>query len=322
MREENKFSVYIDTSSDKEQSNPSKFKVKLNNWFLRNNIKNSDNSKKDWYVSVKSLAMLNSFSNITYDINDSVVIYEQLNSAASPPDTLSYPYGIHTDYTIHTIRLDEGNPNVVDLQRQINDKLIGVGLSDIVFAYSKYDSKFKVSIKSSSTKTVYIWFLNSNELFGFKKDNLYQLRPVALGAQSIFHVSSSNVNLHSDRLIRFEIAGNSDFRLKNTNYCNVLYGSFQDCNIFHLQAVNVLPYDLIYYTRNTDEMIPIELHKNSITDFQINVANQDGDNIEGLADWIMVLEFTQVKTWNYDVKIYNVLKELYLWIAMFFRNKI
>jgi len=315
MREENKFSVYIDTSSDKEQTNPSKFKVKLNNWFLRNNIKNSDNSKKDWYVSVKSLAMLNSFSNITRGINDSVIIYEQKTVGAPSPDT---DPNASANYTQYLITLDEGNPNVIDLQRQINNKLTAEGLPDIQFVYSRYNSRFTINIKNSSTKTVYIWFPNSYKLFGFDKDLLYLLSPSIQNNVE----SSTNVNLHSDRLIRFEIAGNSDFRLKNTNYCNVLYGSFQDCNIFHLQAVNVLPYDLIYYTRNTDEMIPIELHKNSITDFQINVANQDGDNIEGLADWIMVLEFTQVKTWNYDVKIYNVLKELYLWIAMFFRNKI
>jgi hypothetical protein len=52
------------------------------------------------------------------------------------------------------------------------------------------------------------------------------------------------------------------------------------------------------------------------------VINQDGDDIEGLAHWIMVLEFTQVKTWNYDMKIFTVVKEIYMWIAMFFKNKI
>ena len=320
MREENKYTVYIDTFSDPNQ-NPSKFKVKLNNWFLRNNIKNSDNSKKDWYVSVKSLAMLNSFSNITRDINDSVIIYT-LNAQSFSSFVPQYLSSIvsNTDYTKNDIRLDEGNPNVTLLQQQINTKLIALGLGDIKFTYSSYDSKFKISINANSIKLCYIHFPNSHDLFGFQKEQLYYLRSNIYVNNTI--IGYKNVNLHSDRLIRFEIAGNSDFRLKNMNYSNVLYGSFQDCNIFHLQPVNVLPYDLIYYTRNTDELIPIELHKNSITDFQINVANQDGDNIEGLADWIMVLEFTQVKTWNYDVKIYNVLKELYLWIAMFFRNKI
>jgi hypothetical protein len=155
-------------------------------------------------------------------------------------------------------------------------------------------------------------------LYGFDHNKYYRL----VGGVDNSITSETNVNLLCDRLLKFELAVNSDFRIKNMNYSNIQFNWFQDCNIFHLQSVNVDPYRLIYYTRNTDELIPIELHKNSITDFQINVSNQDGTNIEGLAHWIMVLEFTQVKTWNYDVKIYNVLKELYLWIAMFFRNKI
>jgi hypothetical protein len=62
--------------------------------------------------------------------------------------------------------------------------------------------------------------------------------------------------------------------------------------------------------------------KFSYSSYNSKFTNQDNNDIEGLAHWIMVLEFTQVKTWNYDIKIYNVIKEMYLWIAMFFKNKI
>jgi hypothetical protein len=315
MREENKYTVFIDTSSDKTQ-NPSKFKIKLNNWFMRNNIKNSDSSKKDWYISVKSLAILNSFSNVSRGINDSIDIYEQITPGATAPNVNA---NVMAHYKLYSIVLDEGNPNVASLQKQINDKLTAEGLVDIKFSYSSYNSKFTVSINNANTKVFYIHFKNSFELFGFEKDVYYLL---FLGGNNESAVSYTNVNLLSDRLIKFELAPNSDFRIKNTHYSNITYGWFQDCNIFHLQPVNVDPYRLIYYTRSTNELLPIELHKNSITDFQINVINQDSDDIEGLAHWIMVLEFTQVKTWNYDIKIYNVIKEMYLWIAMFFRNKI
>jgi hypothetical protein len=226
---------------------------------------------------------------------------------------------VSAHYKLYSIVLDEGNPNVASLQKQINDKLTAVVLGDIKFVYSSYNSKFTVSLNNANTKLYYIHFKNSHELFGFEKDEFYLL---VLGGNNESAVSYTNVNLLSDRLIKFELAPNSDFRIKNTHYSNITYGWFQDCNIFHLQPVNVDPYRLIYYTRSTNELLPIELHKNSITDFQINVFNQDGNEIEGLSHWIMVLEFTQVKTWNYDVKIYNVVKEMYLWIAMFFRNKI
>ena len=316
MKEENKYLVYIDTFSDTTQ-NPSKFKIKLNNWFMRNNIKNSDISKKEWFMSVKSLAMLNSFNNITKDINDTIIVYKAKSLAnITPPNELTGLQKL-TFYDIYELKLEEGNPNVSSLENATNALLIANNLGFRI-KYIPYSSKFQITIQAGDPHLYYIHFYNSAVLFGFDVNKYYQL---VGGVQDSFR-SETNVNLLSDRLLKFELASNSDFRIKHMNYTNINFNWFQDCNIFHLQPVNVDPYRLIYYTRSTCELIPIELHKNSITDFQINVINQDGDNIEGLAHWIMVLEFTQVKTWNYDMKIYNVVKEIYLWIAMFFRNKI
>ena len=91
--------------------------------------------------------------------------------------------------------------------------------------------------------------------------------------------------------------------------------------MFHLQTVNVNPYDLIYYERSSDNLIPIELYKNNISDFQITVQNNDNQDIEGLSHYIMVLEFTQVKTWDYNHKIYKLLRELHMWIAITISNR-
>ncbi len=316
MKEENKYLVYIDTFSDKAQ-NPSKFKIKLNNWFMRNNIKNSDISKKEWFMSVKSLAMLNSFNNITKNINDTIIVYKaKLPQNNTPPNLLTSLEQL-TMYDIYELKLDEGNPNVTSLETAINALLITNNLG-FRFKYLPYSSKFEITIQQANPHFYYIHFYNTSVLFGFDANTYYPL----FGGLYDKVKSETNVNLLSDRLLKFELASNSDFRIKNMNYTNINFNWFQDCNIFHLQPVNVDPYRLIYYTRSTNELMPIELHKNSITDFQINVINQDGDGIEGLAHWIMVLEFTQVKTWNYDMKIFNIVKEIYLWIAMFFRNKI
>jgi len=86
--------------------------------------------------------------------------------------------------------------------------------------------------------------------------------------------------------------------------------------------VNALPYDIISYERASKNYIPIELYKNSIREFQINATNNDNGEIEGLADYIMVLEFIQKKTFNYEYKIYKIIKELYLWVAMSLINRI
>jgi hypothetical protein len=98
-------------------------------------------------------------------------------------------------------------------------------------------------------------------------------------------------------------------------------GIFSECRMFHLQPVTCLPYDLIYYERSTDNLIPIELYKNNITDFEIVVRNNDNEPVEGLADYIMVLDFINVKTYDYNYKIYRILRELYLWVTMTISKK-
>ena len=59
------------------------------------------------------------------------------------------------------------------------------------------------------------------------------------------------------------------------NYCNHLSGLFSSCDMFHLQPVNVNPYDLIYYQRTTNDLIPIELYKNNISYFELQVRNNE-----------------------------------------------
>ena len=56
--------IFIDTKLDVSQ-NPSNFNVRLNNWFVRDNILNSDSAtKSEWFISIKTFSMFNSFSNI------------------------------------------------------------------------------------------------------------------------------------------------------------------------------------------------------------------------------------------------------------------
>lgn len=311
MKEIKTHTIFIDTKLDKNQ-NPSKFNVKLHNWFLRNNIKNNDGAKNNWYMSVKSLAMFNSFSNITKDINDKILLYVAKDD--TKPELV---LGVNNnDYDVFQYLIREGNPNVIDIQQDLNTFLVTY---EIECVYNGYDSKYIFRNISSSTdkKKKYLKFVNSYDLMGFKEDKLYYLNNDTIKNFK----SETNVNMMADRLLKFSIAGNSDFCIKNMNYCNHLSGIFSDCNMFHLQTVNVNAYDLIYYERSSDNLIPIELYKNNINDFQIIVQNNDNQDIEGLSHYIMVLEFTQVKTWDYNYKIYKLLRELYMWIAITISNR-
>lgn len=314
MKYKKTHSIFIDTKIDKTQ-NASNFKVKLNNCFLRNNITNNDNSKSEWFISLKTLAMLNSFSNISAGINDSVILY--VAKDLTKPDLV---VGTNdSDYDVFEYKIPVGNPNVLDIQQKLNVFLALYGLE---CAYSTYDSTyiFKNILPSADNRKKYLLFNNTYDLLGFGENVLYYLN----NSTNRAFKSINAINVMADRLLKFSINGNSDFSLKHFNYCNHNIHSklFSDCNMFHLQVVNCFPYELIHYERQTENLIPIELHGNSITNFEINVLNQDNDSVEGLADYIMVLEFIQIKTNDYEYKIFKILKEIYLWIAIFLKNRI
>ena len=307
MQEKKTHTIFIDTKIDKNQD-PSKFKVRINDWFLRNNIKNNDGAKSEWYMSVKTLSMMNSFSNVSKYINDKVEIFVAKDD--TKPDLVIGTNEV--DYDRYEYIIPEGNPNVVDISKMLSAFLKQYGIECV---YDNYASKFIFqNLKSYTDKTKkFLRFTNTYDLLGFDEGIIY---PIDNDLRKEFK-SARNVNMLNDRLIKFSLGTNSDFCIKNMSYCNHgLSGLFAECNMFFLMPVTVNPYNIIYYERGYENLIPIELYKNNIREFDIIVTNNDNDAIEGLADWVMILEFVQIKTWNYEMKIYKLLKELYLWISL------
>jgi len=313
MIEKKIHSIFIDTKIDKSQ-NPSNFKVKLNNCFLRNNIKNNDGGKSEWFMSIKTVTMINSFSNVSTGINDEIILY-----VAKDKNRPVLQIGTNdNDYDKHSFILPEGNPNVIEIRRKLNVFLLTHKLECL---YDSYNSTFVFqNLKTSNDlKKIYFDFSNTYDLLGFTEGSLYLLN----NSDKKSFRSNRNVNLLADRLIKFSLGSNSDFCIKNMSYCNHgLTGIFSECNTFFMLPINALPYDVISYERAAKNLIPIELYKNSIKDFEIIARNNDNGEIEGLADYIMVIEFTQIKTFNYEYKIYKIMKEIYLWLSMFLRNRI
>jgi len=313
MIEKKIHSIFIDTKIDKSQ-NPSNFKVKLNNCFLRNNIKNNDGGKSEWFMSIKTVTMINSFSNVSTGINDEIILY-----VAKDKNRPVLQIGTNdNDYDKHSFILPEGNPNVIEIRRKLNVFLLTHKLECL---YDSYNSTFVFqNLKTSNDlKKIYFDFSNTYDLLGFTEGSLYLLN----NSDKKSFRSNRNVNLLADRLIKFSLGSNSDFCIKNMSYCNHgLTGIFSECNTFFMLPINALPYDVISYERAAKNLIPIELYKNSIKDFEIIARNNDNGEIEGLADYIMVIEFTQIKTFNYEYKIYKIIKEIYLWLSMFLRNRI
>ena len=158
MIQKKTYTVFIDTKIDKLQ-NSSKFKIKLNNWFMRSNIKN-DNSVNEWFISIKSLTLLNSFSNISKNINDTIIIYVAKDNTKAELD----PETNLGDYNQHTFTFPEGNPNVEDIETKLNAFLISHNLQCV---YDTYDSKYTFSEITSSNIKKSVYFGNTHTLLGF-----------------------------------------------------------------------------------------------------------------------------------------------------------
>jgi len=313
MINKNSYIIFIDTLND-INSNPSNFRVKINDHMIRNNIKNNFQGKSEWFLSIKTFVMLNSFSNISKNINDTIHLYVNKTTTSKPFNINSYAL----DFDLISIKIKEGNPNVDEIQDNLN---IDLAKYDIECSYDPYDSKFLFKVIDTTDillyKEVYINFKNSYRLLGFNENTIYDLPLITSDFKS-----ENPINFLCDRLLKFSINTPSDFRIKNSSYCNSTSTLFTECNMFHMQPVNVLPYELISYERTTENLIPIELFKNSITDFEIKCRNQDNQEIEGLGNYVMVLEFVNIKTIDYTKKIMEILRHIYMWIASYLSNKI
>ena len=287
MKLTKKYTIFIDTKLDTTQ-NPSNFNVKLNNWFVRNNIKNNDGADNEWFLSVKTFSMFNSFSNISTGVNDKVVLYVAKSLSAGSLNSW--------DYTKYEFTIPPGNPNVINLQDFLNTELNAFELECV---YQDYDSTYLFRNKQLSTdqKKKFLLFENTYDLFGMTKDKYYRLDNQA----NVKFKSDKNVNLMADRLVKMSLGNNSDIRLRDMHLCNHM-NVYDTCNHFFLMPVNVASYELMYYQRNTKDLTPIELLGNSIRNIEILTRNQDGDVIEGLNNYIMVLELIHIKQWNYEKK--------------------
>ena len=134
MKEKKTHTIFIDTKIDKSQ-NPSNFKVRLNNCFLRNNIKNNDGAKGEWFMSIKTVTMINSFSNVSTGINDKIILY-----VAKDENRPVLQIGINDyDYDEHSFILPEGNPNVLEISKKLNVFLLK---HKIECVYDNYNSTF------------------------------------------------------------------------------------------------------------------------------------------------------------------------------------
>ena len=96
-------------------------------------------------MSIENFSIMNSFSNITAGINDTIIIYREKIGNSTPFITtknfnlLDY---INFFEIEKTITIPEGNPSIDELIKFIDDQLY---LYDITIKYDDYSSKFTIT---------------------------------------------------------------------------------------------------------------------------------------------------------------------------------
>jgi len=250
------YNILIDTKLKKQQNGTCVF---LEDNHLK--IEDYDSNKKHkWYKQIDSFSIMNSFSNITSGINDTIILYREKIGLSTPfITTRNFILNDHIDYfeVGKIITIPPGNPSIDELIKFIDDELF---LYDITIKYDDYSSKFS--------------FYSIDE-----------------NPSDVIVKSEISINLNSDYRINLAIGNDSDFSTKKT-YSN--YNSddnFLISNICKTFIVNVEQYQIYTYNRKINEPIEIFLVKNYIQNFEIVLTNQDGHPIEELNYYTLCLNF-------------------------------
>ena len=285
------------------------------------------NKKYKWYMSINNFSILNSFKNISKDINDSIELYIQntetiihiaddfdLNKYINPSDQSKGKFLQFFNKT--TFRFKEGNPSIGDIIKLFEAHF---DQYKIVISYNEYTSKFQITSKYNEFAKLFIKFSNTDTLLGFNKNTYYYMNQLEIGDiyDDKFVEADFPCNLSGDYLINLSICPGSDFQTKKI-YTNFQNGSkFLLSNICKTFIINVPVYNMFNYERLLNDKIEIELNKNYIQQFNICLRNQDGGFLEGLNYYTLNLSFwyETEATIDYVRLIYEKINLIYLWIA-------
>ena len=138
------YNILIDTKLKKQKNGT--YKVFLEDNHLK--IEDFDSTKiYKWYMSIDNFSIMNSFSNITAGINDTIIIYKEKIGLSTPfITTKNFNLEDHINFfEVDTIiKIKEGNPSIDELIKFIDDALY---YFNIKIKYDDYSSKFTFTSK-------------------------------------------------------------------------------------------------------------------------------------------------------------------------------
>ena len=193
---------------------------------------------------------------------------------------------------IYDYKLNDGNPNVNDVLKNLNSLLI----NNIVVSYDKQRNKFifkRTLVVSTQNYYMYLNIVNSEDFLGFFKSDRNNLI-LLLYLEDLY--SYNIVNILGDEAIIIKIAG--DCILAGNTVDNFGTTTYEPSKIIFMKPIDVPSNGLLKYNNEDggDSFQYRLANIEQITYFNLTVHNQDDELIPNFSDYILLLQFIRHKT--------------------------
>ena len=219
---------------------------------------------------------------------------------------------------IYDYKLNDGNPNVNDVLKNLNSLLI----NNIIVSYDKQRNKFlfrRTLAVTTQNYYMYLNIVNSEDFLGFFKSDRNNLILLSY-LEDIY--SYNIVNILGDEAIIIKIAG--DCILAGNTVDNFGTTTYEPSKIIFMKPIDVPSNGLLKYNNEDggDSFQYRLANIEQITYFNLTVHNQDDELIPNFSDYILLLQFIRHKTEEGKVEILlstiiDYIKQIYLLISHF-----
>jgi hypothetical protein len=219
---------------------------------------------------------------------------------------------------IYDYKLNDGNPNVNDVLKNLNSLLLNYA----VVSYDKQRNKFifrRTLAVTTQNYYMYLNIVNSEDFLGFFKSDRNNLILLSY-LEDVY--SYNIVNILGDEAIIIKIAG--DCILAGNTVDNFGTTTYEPSKIIFMKPIDVPSNGLLKYNNEDggDSFQYRLANIEQITYFNLTVHNQDDELIPNFSDYILLLQFIRHKTEEGKVEILlntiiDYVKQIYLLISHF-----
>lgn len=201
------------------------------------------------------------------------------------------------------IYLSDGNYDVRTLAKEIKTQTNNA-LFDI--SYEPRLNKFLYKNLFQPEFEVYIKPITAGIFLGFENGIEYKIL-----ADGTYSETFINIAGYTNMILKI----NGDLNVGNTisNMHANEYNYDKILGIFNLSSV--APMDSIIYEDNGSCMFKHKINNGKISEFSIQIVNEDGKVFPQMADWFLVLKFEKTKAKQNSERIENMLNDINYYLA-------